>query len=200
MARVEPPFKVWSGVFPDAFCDDVTAYSDGLETMPASVSYDPRGSTRASDVSWLADTPDHAWIYKPLADLIAVTNRKFWGWRIAGRESLQYTRYSEGQFYDWHMDARKKPYADGERWGGLARKISITVNLSGPDDYDGGEFEIEDTTPTPERAAARISRPPELRERGSAVIFPAHLHHRVLPVTRGLRRSLVGWFLGPPFA
>ena len=191
---------VWPGFFPPSFCDDVIAHGDTLQSMPGTVSHDPAGRARSSEVAWISDNEDHAWIYRPLADLVAVTNQKFWRWHISGHETLQYTRYSEGQFYGWHMDARRKPYPDDERWGGLVRKISVTVNLSGPADFDGGTFEIEQTVPTPERPERRIERLDELGQKGSAVVFPAYLHHRVLPVTRGQRRSLVGWFLGPPFA
>ena len=177
--RVEQTFKVWSGISPTAFCDDVIA--------------------RASDVAWISDISGNAWVFQPLANLIATTNRKFWGWNMSGRETTQYTRYGEGQFCDWHMDARKKPYPEDGQWGGLARKISISVNLSDPADYEGGDFEIEETTPTPLRSDRRLQTLEGLRERGSAIVFPAHMHHRVTPVTRGMRRSLVDWFLGPPF-
>ncbi|MEQ8666582.1 MAG: 2OG-Fe(II) oxygenase [Rhodospirillales bacterium] len=197
--RVEQPYQVWPGFFPASFCDDVIALGEALKLTPGTVTHDPHGKARASEVAWIGDTEEHAWIYGPVADLIAVTNRKFWGWRMAGRETIQYTRYGENQFYGWHMDARKKPYAEGERWGGLVRKISVSINLSHPDDYQGGAFEIEQTTPTPDRPERRITALADLWPQGSAVVFPAHLHHRVLPVTRGMRRSLVGWFLGPPF-
>jgi len=197
--RVEHPFKVWSGIFPADFCDKVTAYAERLEQMPGSVTHDPKGQTRSSDVAWIGDSPDHAWVFEPLANLVAVTNQKYWRWNVTDRESIQFTRYGSGQFYDWHMDARKEPYPTDGRWGGLVRKISIAVNLGEPTDYEGGNFEIEDPTPTPLRSERRIQSLEGMRERGSAVVFAAHLHHRVTPVTRGLRRSLVGWFLGPPF-
>lgn len=197
--RVEQPFKVWPGIFPAAFCDRVIGHAAQLDSTPGSVTHDPKGLSRSSDVAWLSDNEAHDWVFQPLNNLIAATNRKFWGWSLSGRESLQYTQYAEGQFYGWHMDARKAPYPAEGRWGGLVRKISISVNLSDPADYEGGDFELEDTTPSPERAERRIQTLGEMRARGSAVVFPAHLHHRVTPVTRGIRRSLVGWYLGPPF-
>jgi len=197
--RIDPPYQVWPGHFSPEFCDRVMAFGDSLDVMDGSVSYDPAGKARSSEVSWVQDTPENAWIFRPIADLVALTNRRFWKWHLSGRESFQYTRYGPEQFYDWHMDARTKPYPAGKRWGGLVRKISVTITLGSPDDYEGGAFEIEDTTPVPTQAKRRVKRLDDAKRQGSAVVFPSHLHHRVCPVVSGTRRSLVAWFLGPPF-
>lgn len=195
--RVDPPFKVWPGILPAAYCDDVIRHAETLERMSGSVSHDPKGQARSSDVAWISDNAENAWVFNPIANLVAATNRKFWGWTMTGRETIQYAEYTENQFYEWHMDAQKKPYPVDGRWGGLARKISVSVNLSYPADYDGGDFEIEDTTPTPNRQESRVQSLSDLRQKGSAIVFPAHLHHRVTPVTRGTGGHSWDGFWGP---
>ncbi len=197
--RLDPPFHVWPDHFPADFCEKIVNFGDSLEAMSGNVSYDPGGKARASRVAWIQDTPGNAWIIQPIADLVAVTNRRYWKWAMSGRESFQYTRYGPDQFYDWHMDTRTKPYEKDERWGGLMRKISVTVTLSPATDFAGGDFQIEETTATPDRPQRRVKTLEIVRGQGSVVIFPSHLHHRVQPITSGIRRSLVAWFLGPPF-
>lgn len=197
--RLNPSYCVWERHFPAEFCDRVVAYADTLERMEGAVRYDPAKKARSSEVAWIPDNTSHSWITGPVANIVAVTNRKYWQWDITGHESFQYTRYSEDQFYGWHADARAEPYPEDNRWPGMIRKISVTISLSGETDYEGGDFAIEDTTLSPDRAAKRIRTLNEARPKGSIVIFASHLHHEVRPVTGGLRRSLVGWFLGPPF-
>ena len=197
--RLKPSYCVWEGYFSDDFCDKVTAFADTLEFMEGEVRYDPVKKSRSSNVAWITDKPENEWIIEPVADLVAVTNRKYWQWDITGRERFQYTRYGAGQFYGWHADARPEPYPDDGRWPGLIRKISVTVSLSHEDDYDGGDFALEEVSHSPGTPEKRINIPKQAKKRGSAIIFASHLYHEVRPVTEGLRQSLVGWFLGPPF-
>ena len=82
--------------------------------------------------------------------------------------------------YDWHMDV-------GET--ASTRKISMSIQLTGESDYDGGDLEF--------MIHRSIIKAP--REKGTVIFFPSYLTHRVTKVTRGTRRSLVFWFHGPPF-
>ena len=96
---------------------------------------------------------------------------------------IQFTEYhaTENGKYDWHHDVD---------WNGndsLDRKLSLTVQLSDPEDYDGGDFEFAEVEPLPDFA----------KQKGTVMVFPSYLSHRVTPVTRGVRRSLVAWFFGP---
>ena len=117
---------------------------------------------------------------------------------------MQYTRYGEGQFYGWHNDAglagQYKPVGVGNRSDGLAedfvnenielvRKLSFTLQLSDPTDYDGGDMVI----------LTNHERKVLSKTRGSITIFPSYLLHRVETITRGIRYSLVGWVSGPRF-
>jgi PKHD-type hydroxylase len=75
----------------------------------------------------------------------------------------------------------------------------VTVQLSQEGDYEGGDFELEEVQKAPDRAGQRIKALTEARQRGTVLVFPSFLYHRVTPVTSGMRRSLVAWYLGPPW-
>jgi PKHD-type hydroxylase len=197
--RLKQSFSIQDSYFPAEFCKQVIELAESGELMEGAVRHDPEKKSRSSEVAWLKNTPENRWIYDPVQALLNTVNNGLWGWNITEVESLQYTRYGENQFYGWHADARPEPYPEGKRWGGLVRKLSITICLSNESDYDGGDFAIELTGPVPTSPERRIQTIDTVRHEGTAVIFPSHLHHEVRAVTRGVRRSLVGWFLGPPF-
>ena len=102
-------------------------------------------------------------------------------------ETLQIGKYGEGGHYDFHVDS-----FTSHKWAidGKVRKISMTVQLN--DDYEGGEFEIVRCR------EGKLETTTLGKDRGSIILFPSCLEHRVKPVTRGVRYSLVSWFLGPP--
>ena len=120
-------------------------------------------------------------------------------------ENMQYTRYTEGQFYTWHNDAglatQYKPIAVGNRGNGnehaqdfinencvMVRKLSFAMQLSDPDDYEGGNVQFLD------ESGQSYFCP---RQRGTIVLFDSRTAHRVLKVTKGVRKSIVGWTVGP---
>jgi PKHD-type hydroxylase len=80
---------------------------------------------------------------------------------------------------------------------GKIRKLSVTCSLSDPKDYKGGELEFDFRNMDPDKKSVRKCA--EISERGSIVVFPSHIWHRVKPVTKGTRYSLVIWNLGHPF-
>ena len=124
-------------------------------------------------------------------------------------ESMQYTRYGEGEFYNWHNDSsiavHYKPQETGLAGGEsidnqkaqvdylnknteLVRKLSFTLQLSDPDEYEGGNVQLIDD------GGKSYIIP---RQRGTIVLFDSRTSHRVLKVTKGTRRSIVGWVVGP---
>lgn len=120
-------------------------------------------------------------------------------------ESLQYTVYDEGQYYGWHNDAgltsHYKPISGGNRGHGEAiatdfinencekvRKLSFSLLLSDPDTYEGGNLQLLD-----ESGKTYIAP----RQRGTIILFDSRTQHRVQKVTKGVRKSLVGWCVGP---
>lgn len=97
---------------------------------------------------------------------------------------IQYTSYCEGEYYNWHNDEMR--YADGS-----IRKLSFTLQLSDPSEYEGGDVQILESS-----SNELLIMP---KERGSITIFDSRLKHRVKKVTKGFRQSLVGWVIGPSF-
>jgi PKHD-type hydroxylase len=140
---------------------------------------------RISNVSFIYDEHFRNYFlheyYKPVYDIE--------GWNVAATEPFQYTVYNENDHYDWHIDYNKEPDSDG-----MVRKVSCTLWLNDPEEYEGGEFELNVGGPgyTSEIKSFK-------GKQGSAIIFLSHMYHRVLPVTKGTRKSLVLWLLGEPW-
>ena len=106
--------------------------------------------------------------------------------------------YKLNQFYDWHCDSWVKPYDKPESPDhGKIRKLSVTVSLSDDTDYEGGDFEFDFRNTDSGSNQPRLCK--EIRPKGSVVVFPSFVWHRVKPVTSGTRYSLVIWNLGWPF-
>jgi len=151
---------------------------------------------RDSNVVWLKDR----WIYKEIQPYIHEANRLAgWNFDWDFSESCQFTKYKLNQFYDWHCDSWDTPYInhDDKDTHGKIRKLSVTCSLSDPKDYEGGELEFDFRNMDPDKKS--VGKCAEISPRGSVVVFPSHVWHRVKPVTKGTRYSLVIWNLGYPF-
>jgi PKHD-type hydroxylase len=136
-------------------------------------------SVRRTERTHILATPDTQWIYDRLSGAVNTANDQAWRFRIAYMEPLQLLRYTEGGYFDWHSDL-------GSRGIASLRKVSSTIILSHPDDFDGGEMQFltggKELTPT--------------SAQGKAFMFPSYINHRVKPVTRGVRHVLILWTVG----
>jgi PKHD-type hydroxylase len=150
--------------------------------------------TRDSDVVFLDDQN----IYQLLWKFLDTANKNSgWNYQIDFTEQVQLTRYKKNKFYDWHQDQWNKPYGDDVELGkqGKIRKLSMVVLLSDPKDFKGGNLQFYSPDPlVPTKN--HILDCKELKKRGSLVVFPSYLWHRVKPVTKGIRYSLVAWNCG----
>lgn len=144
---------------------------------------------RNSHVSWLTEP----WIYNIIKPHINQANKLAnWNFQWDTTEQAQFTIYEPGQFYDWHPDQHHKTYGEDNAFCGKTRKISTTLLLNDPSEFEGGELEFQ-TTRTETEVCKGLDR------KGSLVVFPSFVYHRVKPVTKGTRYSLVTWNLGWPF-
>ena len=154
--------------------------------------YKPDPKIRISDVAWVRDQ----WVYDTIWPFMQEANQEAgWGYHIKAAESMQITRYRKGGFYYFHCDGpgdHLSAYNNPTNafMHGHVRKISMSIILN--DNFEGGVFEFasygrEECTITPIELKA-----------GSLLFFPSGMEHRVAPVTKGVRYSLVNWFLGPP--
>ena len=189
------------------FCDDVIAYANQQKEVMARTGGYGDGKLkedqvknmqrkRKSDLVWLNDT----WIYKELHPYVHEANRNAgWNFEWDRSESCQFTKYKHNQYYDWHCDGWDQPYhAHNQPSHGKVRKLSVTVTLSDPKEYTGGELEFDFRNLDPNKKP-NIRKCKEILPKGSLVVFPSFVWHRVCPVKKGSRHSLVIWNLGWPF-
>ncbi len=155
---------------------------------------------RNSDLVWLNDT----WIYKEIHPFVHEANQKAgWNFEWDRSESCQFTKYKQGQYYDWHCDGWDKPYQrkEGDPDNGKIRKLSMTCQLTDGSEYKGGEleFDFRNYDPHMRDESKHKIKCKEILPKGSIIVFPSFLWHRVKPVKKGTRYSLVVWHLGYPF-
>jgi len=143
---------------------------------------------RSGQVCFLDDdtVPSSVWV--KLNNMLVASKKENpeWDVSITGTQPLQYAVYREGDHYDWHAD-QTVPYAGTN----TIRQLSVVVSLSDPKDYEGGEFEYLRIL----KGAPPLHMSVKL-EKGTMIMFPSFVKHRVAPVTSGVRRSLVGWYVG----
>ena len=192
MTPVEPKWKsliveTITPVFSPAQCQDIINMGESLKKEQAQVgTSQPEGKQdtekRITTISWIPfkKLPE---MYQILETLVHRTNGNHFGFDgIQLAEPAQYTHYPVGGFYGWHTDndvmGKNEP---------PVRKISMTLLLSSPNEFEGGDLELMD-----QGKSAKLKQ-------GQAVFFASFIPHRVKPVTRGERKSLVMWFGGPSF-
>ena len=198
----------FKSAIPEHICDDIVKYGHQLQDQIAVTGgYDNKKlnkkqivnlkKKRNSDVVWM----DDKWIYKEIHPYIHNANKNAgWNFDWDHSESCQFTKYKKGQYYDWHCDSWDRPY---QKQGdptthGKIRKLSVTVTLSNPKEYKGGELEFDFRNNDPDKKL-NIRKCTEILPKGSLVVFPSFVWHRVCPVKSGERNSLVIWNLGYPF-
>lgn len=155
---------------------------DSLPFKKATTFGDSDDSIRSSSIKWIPRNNDWDWLYRKLMDYAKQANDRLWNFDlISADEQIQYTEYYDtaNGHYDWHQDIGPD--------GGSLRKVSITVQLSDPEEYVGGDLEMWQGGSSHVKA-----------ERGAGVvfIFPSYMMHRVTKVTKGTRRSFVLWVGG----
>lgn len=137
---------------------------------------------RNSEVCFFYPNGDLDWLFAKLTHYIVEMNDLYFGFDLTGLEQgIQFTKYeAPGQHYTWHMDRSfHRP----------TRKLSVVVQLSDPNDYSGGDLQLQ-------LGGKHVTG---RKERCSMIAFPSYVLHRVRPVTKGTRFSLVCWVSGPPF-
>jgi len=154
---------------------------------------------RSSDLVWLND----AWIYKEIHPFVHQANKNAgWNFNWDRSEACQFTKYKLNQYYNWHCDSGEKVYdAPKTPVHGKIRKLSMTCQLTDGSEYSGGEleFDFRNYEPHMRDESQHLRKATEILPKGSIIIFPSFLWHRVKPITKGTRYSLVVWHLGYPF-
>lgn len=180
-------FYYWEAAFSDIECDKIIELGNSYHIHDASVEGQMHNNTsvenkiRRSKISWIPFQDNSSWIYEKIHNLANLTNKNMnWNFSLYGFfDGLQFTEYNSEYkgHYDFHSDIVTS---------NTVRKMSVVLQLSEDQNYEGGNFEL-----------FQIGNAP--RKRGTLIFFPSFIVHRVLPVTKGLRHSLVAWIVGPKF-
>ena len=188
----EPKWKSWiiqttTPLFTPDQCQQIIASGRAQKPQVAQVGMNkPGGGTdtkkRVTTISWIP-FKEMQHMYSDLDRFIQTANENHFGFGdIRITENAQFTEYPVGGFYDWHMDCDTNMAHEPP-----VRKISMTLLLNDPSEFEGGHLELG--------APGKFA---ELKQ-GHAICFASFINHRVQPVTRGMRQSLVVWFGGKPF-
>lgn len=185
----EETFATWENGFSESQIQEIISIGESLNKTKATIGgksdNDDYSKIRESLVSWISFNENTAWIYDNLAFIVRQLNGQYFDFDVSGFvEDFQYTVYEANKksHYNWHMDK-------GLINGMSPRKLSLVLQLSDPSEYKGGDLEFM-TGSEPIVAT---------KKKGLIYVFPSWIMHRVTPVTKGTRRSLVVWAAGPKF-
>jgi len=201
----------FKSAIPPRICDDIIKYGLSHSEEIAKIGgynkeelnkndIDNIKQIRNSDIVWLNDR----WIYKELHPYVHEANKNAeWNFQWDYSESCQFTKYKLNQYYDWHSDSYPTPYNKPNDLNshGKIRKLSMTCQLTDGSEYEGGEleFDFRNYSPNIREEDEHVVKVKEILTKGSIIVFPSFVWHRVKPVTKGIRYSLVVWNLGYPF-
>lgn len=179
------PYVVFENLFSDTEVERIRNLWEEKKSYQAKVGPGDNAITnlnhRKSHVMPIANG-ENDWIYTRLGMTCIMVNLQKYKYDILGFQNhLQLAEYGIGNFFGWHMDAGNKNNSN--------RKLSITVQLSDINEYEGGDLQFY-------RGNEIVNAP---KNKGTAIIFPSFVLHRVQPVTSGSRMSVVGWIAGPCF-
>ena len=181
------PFVWWEGAFTSSELDWLQNKAKNA-TNKAQVGGNSGGGgavnaqARRSEVDWLDNTPDTKWVFDKFADVALRLNAEHYRFDLTGfGEPLQLTHYDQADngMNGWHQDY-------GTR---VSRKLSMTMQLTNPSEYEGGDFEFFNLVNFPDKEI--------IRKQGTILFFPSFLEHQATPVTKGKRNTLAAWFEGP---
>ena len=183
----------WDDAFTTEEIDKMCAYFDTQGLEESKIIGNPKEHPRISNVkfyNWDHKNENTAWIFQRMNDIIMTINNQYYGFDLNGYNYFQYTEYEASQKgkYDWHMDT----ILGGNKNLLDTRKLSVTMCVNEPgDEYEGGEFQINSSK---EKDSETIPT-----KKGRMILFPSFMIHRVAPVTKGKRKSIVVWVTGPKF-
>jgi PKHD-type hydroxylase len=180
------PWQVWGGGFTEEECDLIIQAGELSEFEKASIGLKATNEVnmlvRNTDIVWIQPSDDTKWIFERMNEIISKINFDKFQMDLDRFDGFQYSKYGVDCHYDWHTDVIE----NGQN--GLFRKLSISLMLSDPKDFKGGNFLI---TASNESGAHKLKL-----KKGDIVVFYSHLHHKVSKVTEGERSTLVTWALG----
>ena len=173
-------YQVWPSALSHEHVDRITTMARRQPGEEATIfsAADAMQGIRSCSVRWL----DDEWVQSLLLPYVEQANNGGFGVALNGRSEMQFAEYTadQGGHYGWHHDVHWNGQTD------VDRKLSVTVQLSEAHEYEGGDFEFDE-----------VKTNADFRSKGTVLVFPSYLRHRIHPVTSGTRHALVAWFFGP---
>ena len=197
-------YYYYEKAIPDRLCDLIIKEAENRKEQKGVVNKGTDAKTaklsenvRDSYVTWF----DDPWLYKIVTPFLTDANKQAnWNFNVDWNENIQFTKYKLNQFYDWHTDDFGLPYSKdcSPKYIGKQRKLSMSILLNDGSEFKGGnlEFDFRDTNDIKDNKPLTFLN---ARKKGTLVVFPSFIWHRVTPVTFGTRYSLVMWSLGKPY-
>ena len=177
------PWAYWDNLFTEDECKEIIKIGNLADKKNATIGQGIISKdSRICKTSWIKYCKDNKFIYKKISEAVMHLNKNFFNFDLTGfMDDFQFTEYNEpDNFYGYHTDSS---------YNEIVRKLSVTLQLTPQDQYEGGDLEL-----------LYQSKPIKMEKSvGKLIVFPSYTLHRVLPVTKGTRHSLVGWVNGPPF-
>jgi PKHD-type hydroxylase len=172
----------WDSAFTPEECKKIIEIGNKKKLIQGTILHGTTSSMRDSKIAWLYPTEELNWVYTRISQIIYDLNKKYFNFELYGFiEGFQFTHYQQ-------PDGKYKKHVD-RGLNAFIRKLSLSVQLSDPSSYEGGELLLhEEENP--------IIVP---KEQGKLITFPSYIMHEVKPVTKGERYSLVAWITGPSF-
>lgn len=174
---------VWDAEVSDIDCEQIKSLFHAEATQIGKVGDDSLNKKirQSTVVGFPYGSEDNAKINDFIEKYIVMANSECFGFDLNGFREFQIAEYREGGHYNEHFDMRMDNRAS-------VRKLGITVQLSDSKEYSGGEFMFSEDIGTPNQEI--------IKQKGTVIVFPSFLYHKVMPVGRGKRYSLVGWYEG----
>jgi PKHD-type hydroxylase len=170
---------VFTGIFSAQECERIVRLGQHRQQRVGSMMY-AKPNIRKSTIAWIDIQADSQWLYEKVWDTFQAVNRWFKFDLFGLVDEIQFAKYAVGDRFGWHLDTGAGQTS--------TRKLSMSVQLSDDDEYDGGDLDL----------CACPQLDPR-RRRGTIIVFPSFLAHQVTPVAQGTRYSLVAWAHGSPF-
>ena len=173
-------YAYWNNLFTKKECDQIIkiAKKQGLKKGEVGGNV---ADLRSSKICWLVPNDDLIWAFRKITDVVLNLNERFFKFNIFGlNEGLQFTNYKVADKYGRHVDKSTST---------IVRKLSLSIQLNDPKDYEGGELILYNNEKGEEMK----------KEQGTLVLFPSYTLHEVKPITKGERNSLVSWVTGEQF-
>lgn len=173
-----------NNMFTPKECNDIIEIGKSYKSEEGKIEEGEDHKVRDSKITWLpTNDPKNEFIYRKVCDAILTSNNSLFNFDLLYMEDLQFAEYNKGSFYASHKDAGFS--------NNFSRKLSFVLQLSDPNDYEGGELVLYESSLLKPVVADK--------KQGTVIVFPSYLIHEVTPITKGKRHSLVTWVHGPRF-